>query len=213
VSLRILPWWTDSAISFIEGFLESFNQSKPLIFEYGGGNSTIYFLQKNLRVITIEHDADWYEKLNKTAEIFVINNDNIDIRLSPRPYHKQIAAITDTVKNHPLSIVVVDGRDRVKCIRYSTAFLYYHNIPHILILDNAERLGSEYREARKIFDSCAYRRRYHFEQANIIASNNYLQSLPDRAGWQAPHRWITSIYFSEHCREYSQLGHDLIANG
>lgn len=212
MALRVIPWWTDPAVAFIEGFLESVNHAKPIVFEYGGGNSTIYFAQKSLNVTTIEHDVFWYNKLLKLLDLHEISTANVDIRLAPRPYHKQIDVIVESFKTCPLVITVVDGRDRVKCIEYSSALLAYHNMPHVIILDNAERLANEYRSAEGILHSSIYQRRYHFEQPSVVVGGNQpLGVLPDRSGWKAPHRWITSIYFSEHFRDFTHLGRLLIA--
>ena len=57
--LEPIPWVTYSFISYIENRL---NKSMS-IFEYGSGNSTLFYAEKVNRVISVEHDKKWHEKL------------------------------------------------------------------------------------------------------------------------------------------------------
>jgi len=64
-----IPWNTYPFLSFIEQRL------KPEfdVFEYGSGNSTIWYAQKVNSIIAVEHNKEWYEKvklmLPKNAEV------------------------------------------------------------------------------------------------------------------------------------------------
>lgn len=51
-----LPWFTYSAISFIEKkLLKSFN-----VFECGAGNSTKWFAKRVNSIISVEHDRKFF---------------------------------------------------------------------------------------------------------------------------------------------------------
>ena len=54
-----LPWVTYSFIDFIVGRLDN----SMLLFEYGSGNSTLFYSKYVKRVISVEHDMEWYEHL------------------------------------------------------------------------------------------------------------------------------------------------------
>ncbi len=54
-----LPWVTYGFIDFIE---ERLNK-KMRIFEYGTGNSTIWYADKVQTVTSVEHDKAWFEKI------------------------------------------------------------------------------------------------------------------------------------------------------
>jgi hypothetical protein len=56
-----LPWVTYSFIDFIKTRLgKDFK-----IFEYGSGNSTLFYAQRVARVVSVEHDEEWYKKIVK----------------------------------------------------------------------------------------------------------------------------------------------------
>ena len=56
-----LPWVTYSFIDFIS---ERLNKDFS-IFEFGSGNSTLFFAERVKNVTTVEHNADWYNKLKE----------------------------------------------------------------------------------------------------------------------------------------------------
>ena len=54
-----LPWITFDATKYLQKFLTS----KSIVFEFGGGGSTLFFLKNQATVYTVEHDANWFKKL------------------------------------------------------------------------------------------------------------------------------------------------------
>ena len=52
-----IPWFTYSAIRFIESRLKK----DHTIFEFGSGNSTIWFSNRCAHVISVEHEEAWYQ--------------------------------------------------------------------------------------------------------------------------------------------------------
>lgn len=118
------PWLTEPANILLEGFLKS----NMCVLETGMGESTIYFRQKCDTVISIEHDEAWYNKITERLLLPPIYT----LFLAKRPYNNIIDALPDNSFN----IILIDGRDRVKCIESS--------IPKLksggwLIVDNSER--------------------------------------------------------------------------
>lgn len=55
-----LPWVTYSFIDFIEKRLSK----KMNLFEYGSGNSTLYYANKVCSITSVEHDKDWFNKIS-----------------------------------------------------------------------------------------------------------------------------------------------------
>ena len=49
------------------------------IFEYGSGGSTFYFLERAKKLITVEHDIEWYKRTSNTIK--KLNTDNHEYRL------------------------------------------------------------------------------------------------------------------------------------
>jgi hypothetical protein len=120
-----LPWMTYPFISFIE---ERLNKNFVL-FEYGSGNSTIYFSGRVKSVSSIEHDKTWFETVkNKIPQ-------NVDLaykELVPGGEYSR-AVLSSGVK---YDIIVVDGRDRVNCLTHSMNGLKEEGI---IVLDDAQR--------------------------------------------------------------------------
>jgi hypothetical protein len=56
-----LPWVTYGFIDFIS---DKLNKNMD-IFEYGSGNSTLWYAEKVNSVTSVEHNKIWYEKIKK----------------------------------------------------------------------------------------------------------------------------------------------------
>ena len=57
-----IPWFSYPFIDFLTPRL-----SKELtVFEFGSGNSTSFFAQRVKKVISIEHNKEWYRIVNET---------------------------------------------------------------------------------------------------------------------------------------------------
>src|SRR5258706_16157540 len=56
-----IPWFTYSSIDFISTRLNN----KHVVFEYGSGNSTIWFSRKVHKITSIEHNKKWYLKIKE----------------------------------------------------------------------------------------------------------------------------------------------------
>lgn len=120
-----LPWVTYSFIDFIKNRLNI----DMVIFEFGSGNSTLFYSNMVKEVRSVEHSLAWYEKIVKTLPDNVeINRVDLDIG----GYYSR-AAINSDIK---YDIIIVDGRDRVNCIKNSIQAIKYNGV---IILDDSER--------------------------------------------------------------------------
>jgi hypothetical protein len=126
-----LPWITYPAIEFIR------KRVKPemSIFEYGSGGSTTWWANLVSHVVSVEHDREWFKKLiaKKPANVELIQIDLI--------YGGEYSKKIGYYKNQ-FDVVIVDGRDRVNCIRNCLGALTESGV---VILDNSDR--SHYAEA------------------------------------------------------------------
>jgi hypothetical protein len=135
-----LPWYTYSFIFFLEP------RVKPsfTVFEYGSGNSTRWYGARVKHITAVEHDTQWIKhiepKLPANARV-----------LSRNLGDGYVEAIkTDNTRYH---IIVVDGRNRVKCTDFARQFLTEDGV---LILDNSER--SWYLKAKEIMQENGFKR-------------------------------------------------------
>jgi precorrin-6B methylase 2 len=139
-----IPWLTYPFIDFID---DRINNSLE-IFEFGAGNSSIYWARKAKSVISIEHSPEWF-KIIKANDKF--KYENLDIRLVEIPedlkkkgYHvmaftnhenKYVHSLRDL--NRKFDVVVVDGLFRNSCILNSLASLKPGGV---IFLDNTSRI-------------------------------------------------------------------------
>lgn len=120
-----LPWVTYSFIDFISDRL-----SKTMdIFEYGSGNSTLWYAKKVNSVTSVEHDENWFEKIKNNMP------KNVNINYQTLIYDGEYSTFP-TKLNKKFDIIIVDGRDRVNCIKNAI-----NNVKEkgIIVLDDSER--------------------------------------------------------------------------
>jgi hypothetical protein len=161
-----MPWLSYRAIEFIASRIRPQHQ----VFEFGGGGSTLYFLDRVAGVVTAEHDGPWFEKLQADIGGGVAQKWTPLSKppgagdLVPRPdpsvpehYHSSDAQYTgmnfrdyassiDAFPSEHFDWILVDGRARPSCI--------LHAIPRLkkdgfLVLDNYER-ASYHPAARRL---------------------------------------------------------------
>jgi hypothetical protein len=127
-----LPWVTYSFIDFIKTRL-----NKDLsIFEYGSGNSTLFYASRVKKVVSVEHDKAWYQKIVKAK---ASNAEMIYTALERGGEYCKKASLL----GEKFDVIIVDGRDRVNCCTYSLEALTERGV---IVLDDSER--KEYDEAR-----------------------------------------------------------------
>ncbi len=99
-----LPMMSYSMINFFKERL-----SKEMsIFEFGSGNSTLFFSKYVKKIITVEHDKKWYD--------YIKNNmpENVQIIYKELEYGGEYSK-TAQKQNEKFDVILVDGRDRVNC--------------------------------------------------------------------------------------------------
>ena len=122
---KALPWVTYSFIDFIK---ERINKTQH-IFEYGSGSSTIFYAERAGSVTSVEHDKGWFDKVKNTSPA---NAEMIFCHLEKDGEYAKKA----TLLGKRFDIIIVDGRDRVNCCKYSVDALSSNGV---LVLDDSER--------------------------------------------------------------------------
>ncbi|WP_456403778.1 hypothetical protein [Hydrogenimonas sp.] len=125
-----LPWVTYSFIDFIS---ERLNKEMDL-FEFGSGNSTLWYARRVNRVVSLEHDYRWFVEYKERVP------DNVSLFYRELEEGGAYAKFLETM-DHLFDIVVVDGRERVECIRHTVGSLKEGGV---IVLDDSER--ESYRE-------------------------------------------------------------------
>jgi precorrin-6B methylase 2 len=130
-----IAWVTYSFIDFIKERISKQHD----IFEFGSGNSTIFYAEMAKSVYSVEHDQEWFEKSSK---IKLPNVNMIQCNLVPGGDYCKSAVATGK-KFH---MIIVDGRDRVNCCKQAIHALTEDGV---VVLDDSER--DKYAEAHAFF--------------------------------------------------------------
>jgi hypothetical protein len=107
-----LPWITYPMINFLDGRIKKDSR----VFEYGSGNSTLWWAKHCKQVISVEYDKSWYlkmgSKLPKNVSYIFMQLDN------NKSYSM---TILDTKKK--FDIVMIDGRE--SCRMFKVRWRHY----------------------------------------------------------------------------------------
>ena len=125
-----IPWMNYQVIHFLRTRL----RQEHHLFEYGSGFSTEFYAGLVGKVVSVEHDTNWFKRLqqSKPDNVEVIYRDIVDIE-------SYCSAAKQQGENY--DIIVVDGRERVRCIKSSVEQLTTRGV---IILDDSAR--ERYRE-------------------------------------------------------------------
>jgi|SRR6185312_17043274 len=124
-SNKPIPWVTYPFMQFIEKRL---NKSLE-IFEFGCGNSTLYYADKAAFVTTVEHDPTWFDTIKSSMP------ENVKLSFCKLVYGGDYCNYAAT-SNKIYDIIIVDGRDRVNCCINAVAAL---KPAGVIVLDDSER--------------------------------------------------------------------------
>jgi hypothetical protein len=119
-----VPWVTYPFIQFIS--------EKKLadleIFEFGSGNSTLFYANKAAHVSSVEHNKFWYDKIKSTMPL------NVELsycELGDGDEYSNYAMRTGKLYD----MIIVDGSERVKCCLNNIGAL---KSTGIVVLDDTE---------------------------------------------------------------------------
>ncbi|MCC6153331.1 MAG: hypothetical protein IT367_06210, partial [Candidatus Hydrogenedentes bacterium] len=99
------PWLVPGAVEFLESQLQPHHAG----FEWGAGRSTIWFTKRVKRITSIEHNEDWYRRVQQLRSALPQNN--IDLQLMPLTSENENEYV-DAIKSFgdgTLDFVLVDG--------------------------------------------------------------------------------------------------------
>ncbi len=137
------PWLTPEAISILEDWL----RPEYVGLEWGAGRSTLWFASRVESLISIEHDAQWYQRVQRNLLEHPRNNVTLVLAVSePDDYLRPARALEDA----SLDFALIDG---ISAMRDQCAECIIPKIRPggLLILDDIHRyLPSESRSPRAL---------------------------------------------------------------
>ena len=150
------PWWTFAASDQVADFLRQRPHAR--IFEWGSGASTLWLSARGGTVLSVEHDADWADRvrgllpdnarllLREPAALTPVGAGDEPVVASAKrgfdglDFRRYVDAIDEV--DGDLDLVVIDGRAREACLDRAVSRLARGGL---IVLDNVER--ARYREA------------------------------------------------------------------
>lgn len=159
-----VPWINLGARFFIEFVLTP----EGIVYEYGSGGSTIFYLKRTRRVYSVEHDPNWFERVRAVMTekgltncdlrlippepVFVQNGDpedpaaysSSDERYKGYSFRRYASSI-DSFSDAFFDFVSVDGRARPSCIYHAHRKVKFGGY---LMLDNSDI--SKYQKAKEL---------------------------------------------------------------
>jgi hypothetical protein len=163
-----IPWITYPALDFLAERVTA----NMVVFEYGSGNSTFWWSRRVQKLISCEHDKEWYASFHQE----IPDNTTYLLRRAKggsTEYAMEISKYTDM-----FDILVIDGRDRVNCVKNGLASLH---LDGVIVWDNSDR--EEYQEG---FD--------------ILKEKGFKSLQFWGMGALATRRWCTSVFYRrENC--------------
>lgn len=118
-----IPWFTFPAIEY----LSQFDFSESIVFEYGSGNSTLFWAERVKKIISVEKDKKWHEKINEH------NKSNLTLFL-----HEDRESYVECINFYPnkYDIIVIDGVYRLLCVKQAAKHI---SDDGFIIFDNSDR--------------------------------------------------------------------------
>jgi hypothetical protein len=119
-----IPWYTYSAIEYLNSFdFTAFN-----VFEFGSGNSSLYWSSRAKSVVSVEDNLDWFNIVKIKSKV----NHALIYRADESDYVNALAE-----QGRKFDIIVIDGNHRLKC---TTEAINMIDPDGIILLDNSDRL-------------------------------------------------------------------------
>jgi hypothetical protein len=136
-----IPWMTYAFVEFLEGRL----RPDFSVFEFGTGQSTLYFAPRVARLVGVECNRDWYDSLRGGIP------DSVTLHFCEQSVGGDYCRMARGAGGG-FDLVVVDGRDRVNCMKQSLDALTDRGV---MILDDSCR--ERYAEGRAYLTARGYR--------------------------------------------------------
>jgi hypothetical protein len=159
-----LPWYTYPAIDYIK----QVNFSDKRIYEFGSGNSSLFWAKIAKEVVSVEHDEKWYTSR--------LNFRKPNLILKHRKDEHYSASILE--EDGEFDVIVVDGVLRDRCCEQALKKLKRNGL---LILDNSDRASEFVDYSRAV---------------SVLKGAGFIQVDFCGFGPCVAFTWITSFFFT-----------------
>jgi hypothetical protein len=207
--LRVIPWFTDGCSTMLANlfkWLPTYCGRRLTVLEFGGGNSTFFFLSKGVRVVSVESDKKYIEFLSNISLItgYSIKVYDNSWEYSASDSHTDLSIVfaqnlTDApelIGSIRADIIVNDGISRREVLEK----IIQVKPQSIIVLDNVEYSANWGRLDRSSAKPDLIKLYRSFLRSNCWKNYIFEQSegrdgrgSTDKTGWESPHRWMSAV--------------------
>ena len=162
-----MPLLTEGAIEHLITLLD---RGDMRVLEFGSGYSTLW-LANRCQLTSVEHDRSWFHAISDRM------TKQFEYLRADRPY----SHIAERYPDHEFDVVIVDGRDRARCVASSMPKVKPGGI---IMVDNMERV-ERYAEIPRLLSG--------WQRTDAFQEN-----FPDAWVFRGPKDWLTS-WWSKPC--------------
>lgn len=151
---RSIPWWSYSCTHFLEQVVPV----EASVLEFGGGASTVWWLERGNRVTTLESSPQWIESVRESCASHI---DRLDLMVADFDKPESVSAAVDG----PFDVIVIDNEGpRTPLVAIAIELV---SDDGLIILDNADR--DDYSQGVLDLEEAGFRRLDFFGLAPISA--------------------------------------------
>jgi predicted O-methyltransferase YrrM len=128
-----VPWLPKAAIETLPDLLKPTDR----FLEYGSGKSTAWLAKRVGKLVSVEHDKAWFDRVQGQLSANGLDRDSVrllSLDPSDRPAESPYVRAIDEFAGGELDVCLVDGEYRVACMREAIARLASGGM---LLLDDA----------------------------------------------------------------------------
>ena len=122
---NIIPWMNYPVVNLLKNKLTR----DLVLFEYGSGYSTLFYAERVKEVVSVEYDEEWFNLMS------VLLPSNARVVFKAVDVAGDYCRVVSSTKML-YDLVIVDGRDRVNCVKESMSCLSEKGV---VLLDDTHR--------------------------------------------------------------------------
>jgi len=126
---NLVPWYTYPTIEF----LQHIDFSNCQILEFGSGNSTLFWLERAKKIVSIEHNKEYYKKYKETIDRKCRHGNYTYLLFE----EKEEYTTAINLFNEIFDVIIIDGIGRGACAKQVVDYINRYG-GRILIFDNSD---------------------------------------------------------------------------
>jgi len=136
-----IPWMNYSVVKLLDDRL----QPDFTLFEFGSGYSTRFYAKKVGTVVSLEYDEQWFRIVKADMP------ENVRLVFKDKDVDGEYCRVIHSI-GIAFDVVVVDGRDRVNCVKQAVSALSPRGV---ILLDDSQQ--DKYQEANEFAAAQGFR--------------------------------------------------------